>query len=54
MCVFFLVFVRVNIFNKACRDVVACLNAHTRLLNGVTNKDTLEVFFGEVGVRLFK
>lgn len=39
--------------SKACRDVVACLNAHTRLLNGVTNKDTLEVFFGEVGVRLF-
>ncbi|KAI9358642.1 exocyst complex component Sec10-domain-containing protein [Zopfochytrium polystomum] len=38
---------------KACRDVIACLNAHTRLLNGVTNKDTLEVFFGEVGIRLF-
>ncbi|KAJ3026183.1 UNVERIFIED_CONTAM: F-box protein: endocytic membrane traffic, recycling ReCYcling 1 [Siphonaria sp. JEL0065] len=38
---------------KACLDVIACLNAHTRLLNGVTNKDTLEVFFGEVGVRLF-
>ncbi|KAJ1566990.1 F-box protein: endocytic membrane traffic, recycling ReCYcling 1, partial [Cladochytrium tenue] len=38
---------------KACRNVIACLNAHTRLLNGVTNKDTLEVFFGEVGVRLF-
>ncbi|KAJ3062077.1 F-box protein: endocytic membrane traffic, recycling ReCYcling 1, partial [Podochytrium sp. JEL0797] len=38
---------------QACLDVIACLNAHTRLLNGVTNKDTLEVFFGEVGVRLF-
>ncbi|KAJ3080943.1 F-box protein: endocytic membrane traffic, recycling ReCYcling 1 [Rhizoclosmatium hyalinum] len=38
---------------KACLDVIACLNAHTRLLNGVTNKDTLELFFGEVGVRLF-
>ncbi|KAI8822354.1 exocyst complex component Sec10-domain-containing protein [Chytriomyces cf. hyalinus JEL632] len=37
----------------ACSDVIACLNAHTRLLNGVTNKDTLEVFFGEVGIRLF-
>ncbi|TPX47428.1 hypothetical protein CcCBS67573_g10256 [Chytriomyces confervae] len=37
----------------ACSNVIACLNAHTRLLNGVTNKDTLEVFFGEVGIRLF-
>ncbi|KAJ3121727.1 F-box protein: endocytic membrane traffic, recycling ReCYcling 1 [Physocladia obscura] len=38
---------------KACLDAIACLNAHTKLLNGVTNKDTLEVFFGEVGIRLF-
>ncbi|KAJ3328435.1 F-box protein: endocytic membrane traffic, recycling ReCYcling 1 [Blyttiomyces sp. JEL0837] len=46
-----------NVFDlkptKACRDVISCLNAHTRLLNGVTNKDTLEVFFGEVGIRMF-
>ena len=39
---------------KACVDVVRCLEAYTRLLNGVTNRDTLELFFGEVGVRLFK
>jgi recyclin-1 len=39
---------------RACMDVVRCLEAYTRLLNGVTNRDTLEVFFGEVGVRLLK
>ncbi|KAJ3117973.1 F-box protein: endocytic membrane traffic, recycling ReCYcling 1 [Phlyctochytrium bullatum] len=38
---------------KACATVIACLQAHVRLLQGSTHKDTLEVFLGEVGVRLF-
>lgn len=38
---------------KACSQVVTCLEAHTKLLIGVTEKHTVEVFFGEVGVRLF-
>jgi recyclin-1 len=38
---------------KACMQVVQCLEAHTKLLVGVTEKHTVEVFFGEVGIRLF-
>ncbi|KAJ3191425.1 F-box protein: endocytic membrane traffic, recycling ReCYcling 1 [Irineochytrium annulatum] len=38
---------------KSCLAVVGCLNAHVKLLQGSTPKDTLEVFLGEVGVRLF-
>ena len=38
---------------KACKMVIKTLNAHTKLLAGATEKQTLEVFFGEVGVRLF-
>lgn len=37
----------------ACTQVVKCLEAHTKLLSGVTEKHTSEVFFGEVGARLF-
>jgi recyclin-1 len=37
----------------ACAQVVKCLEAHTKLLTSVTEKHTSEVFFGEVGVRLF-
>ncbi|KAJ3193633.1 F-box protein: endocytic membrane traffic, recycling ReCYcling 1, partial [Dinochytrium kinnereticum] len=39
---------------RACATVVACLQAHVRLLQGSTHKDTLEVFLGETGIRLFK
>ncbi len=38
---------------RACRKVITTLTAHTKLLAGATEKNTLEVFFGEVGVRLF-
>ncbi|KAJ3108484.1 F-box protein: endocytic membrane traffic, recycling ReCYcling 1 [Phlyctochytrium planicorne] len=38
---------------KATASVIACLQAHVKLLQGSTHKDTLEVFLGEVGVRLF-
>ncbi|KAI8851827.1 exocyst complex component Sec10-domain-containing protein [Chytridium lagenaria] len=39
---------------KACATVVACLQAHVKLLQGSTHKDTLEVFLGEVGCDLQK
>lgn len=39
---------------KACEQVVKCLGAHTKLLVGVTEKHTVEVFLGEVAIRLFK
>ncbi|KAL5033372.1 F-box protein: endocytic membrane traffic, recycling ReCYcling 1, variant 2 [Batrachochytrium dendrobatidis] len=38
---------------KACEKVIECLTTHTKLMNGVTEKNTMEVFLGEVGVRLF-
>jgi hypothetical protein len=38
---------------KACSQVVQCLEAHTKLLVGVTEKHTVEIFFTEVGIRLF-
>ena len=38
---------------KACTSVIKCINAHIELLQGVAEKHTLEVFFSEVGVRLF-
>ncbi|KAI8923964.1 exocyst complex component Sec10-domain-containing protein, partial [Entophlyctis helioformis] len=37
----------------ACQKVVACLSSHAKLIGGVTEKNTVEVFFSEVGVRLF-
>lgn len=39
---------------KACRRVIDCLNVHTKILSGVAEKHTMEVFFAEVGVRVFK
>ncbi|KAJ3413198.1 F-box protein: endocytic membrane traffic, recycling ReCYcling 1 [Chytridiales sp. JEL 0842] len=36
-----------------CKTAIACLNSHVKLLQGVANKDTLEVFFGELGIRFF-
>ncbi|KAI9088185.1 exocyst complex component Sec10-domain-containing protein [Phlyctochytrium arcticum] len=38
---------------KACLKVVECLNSHTTILYGVAEKHTMEVFFGEVGTRIF-
>eukprot|EP00842_Homolaphlyctis_polyrhiza_P006401 jgi/Hompol1/6762/HPOL_003799-RA len=38
---------------KACEQVIMCLNAHTKLMSGVTEKNTMEVFLNEVAVRLF-
>ncbi|KNC99171.1 uncharacterized protein SPPG_05425 [Spizellomyces punctatus DAOM BR117] len=38
---------------KACQRVIECLNSHIKILYGVAEKHTMEVFFGEVGVRIF-
>lgn len=38
---------------KACADAIKCLDTHTRLLFGVTDKNTMDVFLSEVGIRLF-
>ncbi|KAJ3168848.1 F-box protein: endocytic membrane traffic, recycling ReCYcling 1 [Geranomyces variabilis] len=37
----------------ACRRVIDCLNSHAKILYGVAEKNTMEVFFGEVGTRIF-
>ncbi|KAJ3163213.1 F-box protein: endocytic membrane traffic, recycling ReCYcling 1 [Geranomyces michiganensis] len=37
----------------ACRRVIDCLNSHAKILYGVAEKHTMEVFFGEVGARIF-
>ncbi len=39
---------------QACKKVIECIQAHGELLSEVAEKHTLEVFFSEVGVRLFK
>jgi recyclin-1 len=39
---------------RACINVIRCLKAHTRLLIGASDKNTMEIFYGEIGVRLFK
>ncbi|KAF9159295.1 F-box protein: endocytic membrane traffic, recycling ReCYcling 1 [Actinomortierella ambigua] len=38
---------------RACKDAVQCLATHTKLLVGCADKQTLDVFFQEVGLRLF-
>ncbi|KAF9932548.1 F-box protein: endocytic membrane traffic, recycling ReCYcling 1 [Mortierella antarctica] len=38
---------------QACREAVTCLTTHTKMLVGCTDKHTLDVFFQEVGLRLF-
>ncbi|KAF9175279.1 F-box protein: endocytic membrane traffic, recycling ReCYcling 1 [Mortierella sp. AD010] len=38
----------------ACREAVTCLTTHTKMLIGCTDKHTLDVFFQELGLRLFK
>ncbi|KAG0325464.1 F-box protein: endocytic membrane traffic, recycling ReCYcling 1 [Podila humilis] len=37
----------------ACREAVTCLTTHTKMLIGCTDKHTLDVFFQEIGLRLF-
>ena len=39
---------------RACQFVITCLDTHAKFLQGVTERNTMEIFFGEVGVRLFK
>ncbi|KAK0548487.1 F-box protein: endocytic membrane traffic, recycling ReCYcling 1 [Tilletia horrida] len=38
---------------EACRDVVKCLKTHCSMLVGSTDKSVLEVFYQEVGLRLY-
>ncbi|KAF9923704.1 F-box protein: endocytic membrane traffic, recycling ReCYcling 1 [Linnemannia zychae] len=38
---------------NACREAVTCLTTHTKMLIGCTDKHTLDVFFQELGLRLF-
>ena len=37
---------------KGCTEAIACLEKHCKLLKGSTNKEVLEVFYQEVGIRL--
>ncbi|KAF9578661.1 F-box protein: endocytic membrane traffic, recycling ReCYcling 1 [Lunasporangiospora selenospora] len=37
----------------ACKEAVQCLTTHTKMLIGCTDKHTLDVFFQEIGLRLF-
>lgn len=38
---------------KACAECVKCLKTHCRMLAGSTDKNVLEVFYQEVGLRLY-
>jgi recyclin-1 len=38
--------------SKGCTEAIKCLEEHIRLLQGNVNREVLEVFEGEVGVRL--
>lgn len=38
--------------STACREVIECLNHHCGMLKGSTDKQILEVFHQEVGIRL--
>ncbi|KAF8507628.1 exocyst complex component Sec10-like protein [Gautieria morchelliformis] len=37
---------------QGCREAIACLEMHCKLIRGSTSKDVLEVFYEEVGIRL--
>ncbi|KAJ6512048.1 exocyst complex component Sec10-domain-containing protein [Mycena vitilis] len=37
---------------KGCTEAIKCLEMHCKLLKGSTNKEVLEVFYQEVGIRL--
>lgn len=38
---------------KACVETVECLSAHVKLVVGCADKHTLDIFFQEIGLRLF-
>jgi recyclin-1 len=38
--------------SKGCTEAIKCLEEHIRLLQGNVNREVLEVFEGEVGMRL--
>ncbi|UZJ52112.1 hypothetical protein CBS101457_001432 [Exobasidium rhododendri] len=38
---------------RACREAVQCLQLHCKMLIGTTDKNVLEVFYQEVGIRLY-
>lgn len=37
---------------QGCREAIACLEVHCKLLKGSAGKEVLEVFYQEVGIRL--
>ncbi|KAF9218811.1 hypothetical protein BS17DRAFT_790611 [Gyrodon lividus] len=37
---------------EGCREAIRCLEMHCKLLKGSTNREVLEVFYQEVGIRL--
>lgn len=37
---------------RGCKEAIASLEMHCKLLKGSTSKDVLEVFYQEVGIRL--
>lgn len=39
---------------KACDQVMMCLEAHTKVLKGSIEQQTMEVFLSEVSIRLFQ
>lgn len=39
---------------RACTKLIQCIEGHTKVLAGVAEKHTLEVFYGEIAVRTFK
>ncbi|KAI9001608.1 exocyst complex component Sec10-domain-containing protein [Gaertneriomyces semiglobifer] len=38
---------------KACRKVIECLESHVKILWGLADKGSMEIYFGEVGLRVF-
>ena len=39
---------------KACLKITACIDAHTKILSEVADKNVIEVFYSEIAIRLFK
>ena len=37
---------------QGCKEAIACLDMHCKLLRGSTSKEVLEVFYQEIGIRL--
>ncbi|KAH8548822.1 exocyst complex component Sec10-domain-containing protein [Umbelopsis sp. PMI_123] len=40
--------------SKACRDTIECLSTHTEMLKGSVEKETMNVFYQEVGKRFYE